>query len=109
MPRPRKAATNSGDPAELIKQAIAGLDAQIQEWTSKRDQLARLLPEGSASAAFTGRRRGRPPGSKNKAAAAGKSAKANAKPKRKVSAATRRKLKEAARARWARIKGEQEG
>lgn len=102
---PRRAAATSSDPAELIKQAMAGLDAQIREWTTKRDQLARLLPAGGGSATFAVRRRGRPPGSKNKAAA---SARENAKPKRKVSAATRRKLKEAARARWAKIKGEQE-
>lgn len=100
---PRRAASSS-DPADLIKQAIAGLDAQIRDWTTKRDQLARLLPEGGG-ATFTTKRRGRPPGSKNKAAEAN----ANGKPKRKVSAATRKKLKAAAQARWAKIKGEAAG
>lgn len=100
---PRRAAS-AGDPADLIKQAIAGLDAQIRDWTSKRDQLAKLLPEGGAATSAT-KRRGRPPGSRNKATETS----ANGKPKRKVSAATRKKLKAAAQARWAKIKEEQAG
>ena len=102
---PRRAAASSGDPSDLIKQAIAGLDAQIRDWTTKRDQLARLLPDGGGAATYATKRRGRPPGSKNKAA----EAVANGKPKRKVSAATRKKLKAAAQARWAKIKEEQAG
>lgn len=103
---PRQASSSSSDPADLIKQAIAGLDAQIRDWTTKRDQLAKLLPSGGG-AAFAVRRRGRPPGSKNKAAATATST--SSKPKRKVSAATRKKLKAAAQARWAKIKEEQAG
>lgn len=99
---PRRA--SSSDPADLIKQAIAGLDAQIRDWTTKRDQLAKLMPEGGG-ATYTSKRRGRPPGSKNKAAESD----ANSQPKRKVSAATRKKLKAAAQARWAKIKEEQAG
>jgi hypothetical protein len=89
---PRKSA--SDNPAELIKQAIAGIDAQIKEWTAKREQLARMVPGVAATSAV---RRGRPAGTAAKAV----------KPKRVVSEATKRKLRAAAKARWAKRREEQ--
>jgi hypothetical protein len=94
MPRPK----GSGSRAELVRLAIAGIDAQIQELMQKRTQLTKMAP-GAAGASSTGGSSGR------KRAAVTASAAAPAK-KRKVSAATRKKLKEAAKARWARIRGE---
>ncbi len=85
--------SGSSDPAELIKMALKSIDDQISELTQKREQLAKMVP-GSASA--TVRRRGRPPAA----------AKVVRKPKRVVSDSTRRKLKAAAKARWARIRSE---
>lgn len=98
-----KSAKNN-DPSALIKLAIDGIDAQIKDLLEKREQLAKLVAAGDAPAAANGRRRGRPPGSKNKGAAvsaAGQKAK-----KRVVSAATRKKLKEAAKARWERARSQ---
>ncbi len=91
---PRK--SGSGNPAELIKMAIAGLDQQIKELTEKREQLAKLV---SGVATSSARRRGRP---------ASASAATGGKAKRVVSEATRRKLRAAAKARWARERGESE-
>jgi len=88
--------SESNNPADLIKLAIAGLDAQIKEWTGKREQLAKIVSVAAPSAA----RRGRPTG------VAAKTAKA-AKPKRVVSEATKRKLRAAAKSRWAKIREEQ--
>jgi hypothetical protein len=90
---PKKSGT--GNPADLIKMAIDGLDVQIKEWTDKREQLAKMI-DGAAAAGV--RRRGRP---------AGTTAASN-KPKRVVSEATKRKLRAAAKARWARERGESE-
>jgi hypothetical protein len=91
---PRK--SGSGNPAELIKMAIAGLDDQIKELTDKREQLAKMIP---GVAAVGVRRRGRP---------AGVTAASGNKPKRVVSEATKKKLRAAAKARWARERGESE-
>jgi hypothetical protein len=91
---PRK--SGSGDPAELIKMAISSLDAQIKDLTVKREQLAKMVTEVATAGV---RRRGRPPGI---------SATLSGKPKRVVSEATRRKLRAAAKARWARERGEAE-
>ncbi|MGH9767475.1 MAG: hypothetical protein ACREAB_08590 [Blastocatellia bacterium] len=85
--------SGSGNPAELIKMAIAGLDHQIKELTGKREQLAKMVPGVTVIAV---RRRGRPLGA---TAAPGK-------PKRVVSEATKKKLRAAAKARWARERGE---
>lgn len=89
---PRK--SESSNPAELIKQAIAGIDAQIKEWTGKREQLARMVSVAAVAPAV---RRGRPAGTAAKAA----------KPKRVVSEATKKKLRAAAKARWAKIRAEE--
>ncbi len=90
---PRK--SGSGNPAEHIKMAIAVIDSRIKELTDQRKQLAKLIPDVAVAGA---RRRGRPAGA---AAAPGKA-------KRVVSEATRRKLRAAAKARWARERGESE-
>jgi hypothetical protein len=91
---PRK--STSGNPAEHIKLAIASIDVQIKELTAQREQLAKVIP-GVAAASV--RRRGRPSSAL---------ASVSAKPKRVVSDATKRKLKAAAKARWARYRGEME-
>jgi hypothetical protein len=87
--------SGSSNPAELIKMAIASIDAEIKELTGKRAQLSKMVTGAAASPAA---RRGRPV----KAAA-------KAKPKRVVSEATRRKLRAAAKARWAKLREEQGG
>jgi hypothetical protein len=92
---PRK--SGSGNPAEHIKLAIASIDSQIKDLTTQREQLAKIIPVISAASA---RRRGRP-------ATAMVAVRSN-KPKRVVSDATKRKLKAAAKARWARYRGEME-
>jgi hypothetical protein len=89
---PRKSA--SSNPAEHIKLAIASIDVQIKELTAQREQLAKVIPGVAAASA---RRRGRP---------ASALVTVRAKPKRVVSEATKRKLKAAAKARWARYRGE---
>lgn len=100
MPRPK----GSGNRSELIQLALAGIDAQIQQLqsqidalTDKRKQISKT-GAGAATASASVTTKGR------KAAATA----ANAAPKKKrvVSAATRKKLKEAAKARWARERGE---
>jgi cell division septum initiation protein DivIVA len=92
--------SGSASPAELIKQVNDEIDAQISELTDQRSQLARMISAAPAAAASP-RRRGRPKGSVKAAAAAGGGK------KRKVSAETKRKLKAAAKARWARYRAEQ--
>jgi hypothetical protein len=96
MPRPKGGSSRS----ELVRLAIAGIDAQIQDLMDKRRQFAKLAPGAAGSApasASSGAIR---------AASVTVSKAAPAKKKRVVSAATRRKLKEAAKARWARVRGE---
>ena len=66
---------------------------------SERDKLNRAI---ESLGGITGKRRGRPPGSRNTPAPA--KAPARAKPKRKLSAAGRRAIVAAARKRWAAIK-----
>jgi hypothetical protein len=90
---PRK--SGSGNPAEHIKLAIASIDHQIKELEAQREQLAKIVPGVTAASA---RRRGRP--------ASALAAVRTSKPKRVVSEATKRKLKAAAKARWARYRGE---
>ena len=99
MPRPK----GSGNRSELVQLALAGIDAQILQLqsqidalTDKRKQLAKPGVSASASASVVSK------GRKAAASVAGKAPKK----KRVVSAATRRKLKEAAKARWARQRGE---
>jgi hypothetical protein len=90
---PRKSVNSNT--AEHIKAAIASIDHQINELSAQREQLAKIVPGITAASA---RRRGRPVS----ALAAVKTSK----PKRVVSEATKRKLKAAAKARWARYRGE---
>jgi hypothetical protein len=90
---PRK--PGGGSPAEHIKLAIASIDNQIKDLTAQREQLAKIIPGIAAASA---RRRGRP-------ASALVAVRSN-KPKRVVSEATKRKLKAAAKARWARYREE---
>jgi hypothetical protein len=87
---PRKSGSNN--PAELIKRAIAGIDSQIKELTQQREQLAKMIP-GVAGASAP--RRGRP-----------RASAAAAKPKRQFSEATKKKLRAAAKARWAKARAE---
>ncbi|HKQ72472.1 MAG TPA: hypothetical protein VJ810_02000 [Blastocatellia bacterium] len=90
---PRK--SGSGNPAEHIKLAIASIDNQIKDLTAQREQLSKIIPGIAAASA---RRRGRP--------ATALVAVKSTKPKRVVSDATKRKLKAAAKARWARYREE---
>ncbi len=90
---PKKSGSNN--PAELIKLAIAGIDSQIKELTQQREQLAKLIPNVASALAP---RRGRP-------AAVATS---TSRPKRQFSEATRKKLRAAAKARWARARAEKE-
>ena len=50
----------SGDPADLIRMAIARIDDQIGELTAQRAQLERMV-SGSVEGGGYVRRRGRPP------------------------------------------------
>lgn len=84
MPR-----TTSTDHGELVRLAIAGIDAQLRELEEKRSALLRLVA--------VGRRAGTP-----KAAAIGESRQK----KRVFSAATKRRLSIAAKRRWARARAE---
>jgi hypothetical protein len=95
MPRP-KGNTNQ---SELIKLAIAGIDAQIRELTEKRIELSGMASGATVAVAMPRVRKG-----KLAAVAVAEPAK-----KRKVSAATRKKLKEAAKARWAKARSEKSG
>ncbi len=98
MPRPKGSSSRS----ELIRLAITGIDAQIQELQDKRKELTRMAPGFSSAASSM-------PAPARKRAAVTASTSAPAKKKRKVSAATRKKLKDAAKARWARIRSERGG
>jgi len=95
MPRPKGGSSRS----ELVRLAIAGIDAQIQELMDKRKQFAKLAPGAAGSTPTVAA------ASVSRVAVTGNKA-APAKKKRVVSAATRRKLKEAAKARWARVRAE---
>jgi hypothetical protein len=100
MPRPK----GSGNRSELVQLALAGIEAQIQQLQSQIDALAdkrkQIAKTGgssqTASASVVSK------GRKAAATATGTSSKK----KRVVSAATRKKLKEAAKARWAKARGE---
>lgn len=99
MPRPK----GSGNRSELVQLALAGIDAQIQQLQSqidalvdKRKQLSKTGGGQVASAAVVSK------GRKAATVVAGESSKK----KRVVSPATRKKLKEAAKARWAKARTE---
>lgn len=97
MPRPK----GSGNRSELVQFAIAGMDMQIQQLqaqidalTDKRKQLAKGGNVASATVAAKGPK-----------AAAGVASKK----KRVVSALTKKRLREAAKARWAKVRAEKDG
>lgn len=110
-------AKSSGDTSrqELVELALAGIDAQIKELADKKSELMGLLGQSAGAAPKRASRAGKAvKASKGvkaaKGAKASKSAKdggkkaAPEKKKRVFSAATRKKLREAAKARWAREK-----
>ncbi len=104
---PKKATKQSADVVAgidaKIQSVITDIDAQIGKLEDKKAALLRLF---GAPAAKT-KRRGRPKGSKNVAKnVAKKAAVKKAGKKRVFSAETKRKLKEAAKARWAKVKAE---
>jgi len=107
MPRPK--GSGNKNRSELVQLALAGIDAQIQQLqtqidllTDKRRQISKSDSGGSTGATAAVVSSGRK-AAKKSAKAAGKAA---GKKKRVVSAATRKKLKDAAKARWARERGE---
>ena len=89
---PRKATKQSTDVVARIDAQIQGviteINGQIAQLEEKKSALLRLFGAGE------GARRGRPPGAAKTAGAK----------KRKVSLATRRKLKEAKKAYWAKVR-----
>ena len=105
-------AKSSGDTSklELVELALAGIDAQIKELTDKKAELMALVGQTAPAAPKRAAK------AKAKAAKVVKGAKvakvarvakseADADKKKRVfSAATRKKLREAAKARWARAK-----
>ena len=101
MPRPK----GSGNRSELVQLALAGIDAQIQQLqlqidalADKRKQFAKTGSGGAATSASIV--------TKGRKAAVAAVTDASSTKKRVVSAATRKKLKEAAKARWAKARGE---
>jgi hypothetical protein len=110
MPRPK--GSGNKNRSELVQLALAGIDAQIQQFqnqidllTDKRRQISRS-DTGSTGATGAVVSSGRKAAKKSAKAAGKEAGKAAGKKKRVVSAATRKKLKEAAKARWARQRGE---
>ena len=108
-------AKSSGDTSkqELVEFALAGIDAQIKELTDKKAELMALVGQAAPAAPKRAAK------AKAKAAKVVKGAKVSKvakvarvakseadadKKKRVFSAATRKKLREAAKARWARAK-----
>ncbi|NDD62568.1 MAG: hypothetical protein EBZ36_01070 [Acidobacteria bacterium] len=91
---------------ELVELALAGIDAQIKDLTAKRDELKSLLGSGTpvatkrAAKAKKAKKAKKEKKTKNTAA----NEAAPGKKKRVFSSATRKKLREAAKARWAREK-----
>ncbi|MFZ4985168.1 MAG: hypothetical protein ACOYLF_06880 [Blastocatellia bacterium] len=89
-------AKSSGDTnkLELVQLALAGIDAQIKDLTEKREELKKLI---GPVAVVASKRAVKVKKAVVKAAP-------EAKKKRVFSSATRKKLREAAKARWAREK-----
>jgi hypothetical protein len=98
MPRPKG---SGGSKSELFRLALAGIDAEIKALEEKRAEIARLASGAASAPAASGVKRKRA-AVKARVAAPAKTKKK----KRKVSEETRRKLKAAAEARWARERGE---
>jgi hypothetical protein len=97
MPRPRGGSGRS----ELVRLAIVGIDAQIQDLMDKREQLAKL-----ASGAVTVAPEVHTNGGVTRVAVTRSEVVPAKKKKRVVSAETRKKLKKAAKARWAKARAE---
>ena len=93
-----KASTWLNQRQEITTQLTQIRDAANEYLQELRGRGARL-----AAAVSRGRKRGRPPGSKNRKAAAAPSTKP-ARKRRKMSAAARKKISEAQKARWAKRK-----
>ena len=100
MPRPK----GSGNKSELVQLALAGIDAQIQQLQSQIEALEEKRKQLSKTGNVAALSSAAPTGKGRKAAAVAEDE--EPKKKRVVSAATRKKLKEAAKARWARERGE---
>lgn len=101
-------ATSDTSRKELVELALAGIDAQIRELNEKKAELTQLLGQTGPAP-----KRAAKAGKAAKATGAAKAPRkekepemetASAKKKRVFSAATRKKLREAAKARWAREK-----
>ena len=112
---PKMAAGSSMDVVAAIDSQVQGLiahiDAQISQLTAKKSALVNAFGGGGDSAPeMAGApRRGRPPGSANKAAesaAPAKAASKKGKKKRVFSEETRQKLAAKAKERWDRIRAE---
>lgn len=99
MPRPKSV----GSKSELVRLAIAGIDAEIEKLMVQRAEIARMAP-GAVDAPPLKRGPGRPKKSASVVSAVSAPAKRKRK-RRKVSEETKRKLKIAAQARWARVRG----
>jgi len=108
-------AKSSGDTSklELVELALAGIDAQIKELTDKKAELMALVgqaapaaPKRAAKAKAKAAKvvKGAKVSKVAKVARVAKSEADSDKKKRVFSAATRKKLREAAKARWARAK-----
>jgi Arc/MetJ-type ribon-helix-helix transcriptional regulator len=97
MPRPK----GSGNRSEFVQFALAGIDAQIQQLQSQIEELTdmrkQLAKDGNVASATVA--------AKGAKAAAG----AATKKKRVVSSLTKKRLREAAKARWAKVRAEKEG
>lgn len=98
MPKKSNESTN----ADLVQLAIEGIDAKINELTAKRQELVQMLGHGPAT-----KQKRESATSKKEAKEAKEAGDAPAK-KRVFSAATRRKLREAAQARWKRQREQQQ-
>jgi hypothetical protein len=102
-------AKSSGDTSklELVELALAGIDAQIKELTDKKAELMALVGQAAPAAPKRAAKAKAKAAKVSKVAKVAKVAKSEAdadKKKRVFSAATRKKLREAAKARWARAK-----
>ncbi|MFM8394019.1 MAG: hypothetical protein ACKOB4_08865 [Acidobacteriota bacterium] len=101
-------AKSSGDTSkqELVELALAGIDAQIKELTDKKTELLGLLGQATPAAPKKAAKAVKAVKAARgaKVAKAAKKEEPSDKKKRVFSAATRKKLREAAKARWAREK-----
>jgi hypothetical protein len=87
---------------ELVELALAGIEAQIKD-LSGGEELRRMLESGGTAAPRRAAKAGKA-GRTSKAAKAAENGEPTGRKKRVFSPATRKKLREAAKARWARNK-----